>query len=255
MNIQVLSDLHVEVGNPLPTLCADADVVVLAGDFAPYEPERLQALAQALAGAPILYVPGNHEFYGHDIDAALEGMRDTCAELGIELLDRRAIAINGIRFIGATLWTDFCLNGLAEVVWAKANAERSMPDFVGAIRHRDGRFTATEAARRHVEDLRFIEGALTAARAAGEAPVVVTHHAPTPRSIRPWYQGHVLNAAFASDLERFIARHAPPLWIHGHMHDSIDERLGATRVVANPEGYTPTENPLFNPELCVRVDE
>ena len=254
MKLQVLSDLHVEAHNSIPPPAAEADVVVLAGDLAPYHPRILNAVADAWRAAEhILYVPGNHEFYHGEIDHVRAGLAKTCAELGIELLDRRSIHIGGVRFVGATLWTDFELEGLARVPWAKQVAARAMSDFVGAIHHRGGLFTPTESCRRHSADRAFIERELQAAEAAGEVAVVITHHAPTPRSIRPWFQGNALNPAFASDLERLIDRYTPPLWIHGHMHDSIDEALGDTRVLANPGGYTKEENPLFDPALCVEV--
>ena len=254
MKLQVLSDLHLEAHNPIPPRAEEADLVVLAGDLAPYDPRRLRAVADAWRGAaPILYVPGNHEFYRGEIDDVRRRLAATCGDLGIHLLDRRSIRVNGVRFIGATLWTDFALEGVATVPRAKQVALRAMSDFVGAIRHRGGLFTPTESCRRHAADRAFIERELDAANGAGDTAVVITHHAPTSRSIRPWYQGNALNPAFASDLEAVIARYAPPLWIHGHMHDSIDELLGDTRVVANPGGYTKTENPLFDPALCVEV--
>ena len=56
----------------------------------------------------ILYVPGNHEFYGTDIDRARNQLAEECCSLGITLLDSDAIVIHDVHFIGATLWTDFC---------------------------------------------------------------------------------------------------------------------------------------------------
>ena len=252
MNIQVLSDLHLEFGNDLPTLAPDADVVVLAGDIAPYRLAVLREIAAAWI-APVLYVPGNHEYYEGDIDAVGSAMAERCAALGIELLDRRSVVLDGVRFIGATLWTDFALNGVADAFYAKRTAANAMPDF-RVIACRGGVFTPDESVSRHDADRNFIEAELRTAAEAGETAVVVTHHAPTPRSIRPWYVGNSLNPAFASDLETLIARHAPPLWIHGHMHDSIDEQLGATRVLANPGGYSASENPPFDPHLCAAVE-
>ena len=128
-----------------------------------------------------------------------------------------------------------------------------MSDFVGMIQHGAALFTPVESERRHAADRAFIERELEAAADAHQTAVVITHHAPTPRSIRPWFQGNALNPGFASDMEAVIARHQPPLWIHGHMHDSIDEQLGDTRVLANPGGYTVEENPKFDPALCVEV--
>lgn len=252
MKLQVLSDLHIEARNAIPPLAAGADVVVLAGDLAPWHPPILQAMAeQWRAASHILYVPGNHEFYRGEINTVRTALATDCRALGIELLDRRALTIDGIRFIGATLWTDFQLNGIADQPRARAIAQRAMSDFVGLIRHDAALFSPVESERCHAADRAFIERELEAAGNAGEVAVVITHHAPTPRSVRPWYRGNPLNPAFASDLEALIARYQPPLWIHGHMHDSIDEQLGATRVLANPGGYTVEENPLFNPALCV----
>ncbi|WP_274534676.1 hypothetical protein [Aureimonas sp. AU20] len=82
--------------------------------------------------------------------------------------------------------------------------------------------------------------------------VVVTHHAPTPRSIHPRYEGDVANPAFASDLTDLVARVGPDLWIHGHVHDSFDYRIGRTRVLANPKGYG-DENKAFDQSLVVDV--
>lgn len=252
MKLQVLSDLHLEANNPIPPRAAEADLMVLAGDLAPYDPRVLRAVVDTWQ-AHILYVPGNHEFYRGEIDDVRTRLAATCADLGIDLLDRRSIRVDGVRFIGATLWTDFALDGVANVPRAKQVALRAMADFGGAIRHGGGLYTPTESCRRHAADRAFIERELDIAKGAGDTAVVITHHAPTPRSIRPWYQGNALNPAFASDLETVIGRYAPPLWIHGHMHDSIDEALGDTRVIANPGGYTKAENPLFDPALCVEV--
>lgn len=252
MKVQILSDIHVEFGNRIPPPAPEADVVVLAGDLAPYRPEVLEDIAETLSGCRILYVPGNHEFYGGDIDDVREAMARDCARLGIELLDRRALTFDGVRFIGATLWTDFALDGVVDAVAAQQTARQRMPDF-RVIRHGGVAFTPAESIRRHEADRDFIEQELRNAADPGLTAVVITHHAPSPRSIRPWFHGNALNPAFASRLDTLIATYQPPLWIHGHMHDSIDEQLGGTRVVANPGGYTAAENPRFDPALCVDV--
>lgn len=252
MKVQILSDLHVEFGNRLPPPAQGADVIALAGDIAPYRRDVLKMVGETYSGRRVLYVPGNHEFYGGDIDAVRGAMADDCATLGIELLDRRALTIDGVRFIGATLWTDFALDGRAAVVGAQQMARKAMPDF-RVIRRAGLAFSPEESVRRHDADRDFIEQELRGAADSNLTAVVITHHAPTPRSIRPWYEGNTLNPAFASRLDALIAKHEPPLWIHGHMHDSIDEQVGGTRVVANPGGYTASENPRYDPALCVDV--
>ena len=259
MRIQILSDLHVEFdGNTIPPLAAGAELVILAGDLAPVHTRRVGDIAKRWAGADrILYVPGNHEYYGSDIEAGRRELARQCVEHGVTLLDRSAVTIDNVRFIGATLWTDFRLEaGVLGEAWAHHEVGRSAPDFTGAIRDRnapDGLFTTQESARRHAEERTFIETELEKAEAAGLRPIVITHHAPSPRCIRPWYEKSRLNPGFASDLDALIARYQPPLWVHGHMHDPVDEWVGSTRIIANPHGFSRVEGHTFNPALVVDV--
>ena len=103
------------------------------------------------------------------------------------------------------------------------------------------------------EERAIIEAELADAERDGTTAVVITHHAPTPRSIAPRFSGSALNPEFASNLERLIARYKPALWIPGHMHNSVDISVGETRVLTNPAGYNPEENPDYDPALFVKV--
>ena len=258
MRIQILSDLHVEFpGNVIPPLAPDAEVIICAGDLAPVHTHRIGDIARRWAGADkILYVPGNHEYYGSEIDVARRELAGQCLQHGVTLLDAGAITINDVRFIGATLWTDFLLEGVAGEAWAHLEVGSGLSDFTGAIRHRTGRdglFTTRECARRHAEDRAFIESELEEAERSGLTAVVISHHAPSPRCIRPWFEGSRLNPGFASDLNTVIARFQPPLWVHGHMHDKVDEMLGGTRVLCNPGGYNRVEGHEFDPALVVEI--
>ena len=258
MRIQVLSDLHIEFkGNSIPALAPHVELVILAGDLAPVRTRGVAEIAERWRRAThILYVPGNHEFHGSDIDDARLELARQCQRDGVTLLDRQAITIDGLHFIGATLWTDFLLDGVVGEHWAHHEARRNISDFMGAIRDRSapgGLLATRETTLRDAEDRSFIEVQLREAHDAGLIPIVITHHAPSPRCVRPWYAGSALNAAFASDLDCLIARFQPPLWVHGHMHDLVDERLGDTRVVANPQGYPGWESRSFNPELVIEM--
>ena len=259
MLIQILSDLHVEFdGNLIPALAPDAELIILAGDLAPVHTRRVGDVARRWAGADhILYVPGNHEFYGSDIEVARRELARQCLEHGVTRLDRGTVTVDNVRFIGATLWTDFRLEAsvLGEA-WAHHEVGRTAPDFTGAIRDRNapnGLFTTQESARRHAEDRAFIEAELEKARDFGLTAVVVTHHAPSPRCIRPWFEKSRLNPGFASDLDSLIARYQPPLWVHGHMHDPVDEMMGDTRILANPHGYSRVEGHSFDPALVIDI--
>ena len=259
MRIQILSDLHVEFeGNLIPPLAPEAELVILAGDLAPVHTRTVGDIARRWAGADrILYVPGNHEFYGFDIKVGRRELAQQCLEHGVTLLDRSAVTVHNVRFIGATLWTDLRLEaGVLGEAWAQHEVGQTAPDFTGAIRDRtarDGLFTTHESARRHAEDRTFIESELTNARDSGLIPVVITHHAPSPRCIRPWFEKSRLNPAFASDLDALITRYQPPLWIHGHMHDPVDEMMGDTRNLANPHGYSRVEGHSFDPALVIDI--
>ena len=256
MKIQVLSDLHLEHGGVLPEHHPEADVIVLAGDLAPYTEGLVNRVAERWSSAPhILYVLGNHEFYGTEIEETRTSLATECAKAGIHLLDPGTLRIEGVRFIGATLWTDLLLEGIADEIGAHLRVSRGISDFLGAIQHQGRDFTAGESARRHRADRAFIEGELEYVEHTGDRVVVITHHAPSPQSIRPWFKGDPYNCAFASDLDRVIARYQPELWIHGHMHDPVDERLGRTRLLANPAGYRYEAKRGFDPELCVDLDE
>ena len=259
MRIQILSDLHVEFdGNTIPPLAAGAELVILAGDLAPVHTHRVGGIARRWGGAEhILYVPGNHEYYGCDIEAGRRELARQCVEHGITLLDRSAVTIDDLRFIGATLWTDFRLKaGALDEAWAHHEVGRTAPDFTGAIRDsnaRNGLLTTQESARRHADDRAFIEDQLAKAREDGLTPVVITHHAPSPRCIRPWFENSRLNPGFASNLDALIEKYQPVLWVHGHMHDPVDESVGSTRIIANPHGFSRVEGHTFNPALVVNV--
>lgn len=89
-----------------------------------------------------------------------------------------------------------------------------------------------------------------------EPTVVITHHAPSLRSVNPRFKGSLLNACFASETDDLVQGDKAVLWIHGHMHDCLDYTLNGTRVVCNPRGYFRDgipENPAFNPAFTVSV--
>ena len=84
--------------------------------------------------------------------------------------------------------------------------------------------------------------------------VIVTHHAPSLRSISPVFDQDLLNAAFASALDEMVAASEVPLWVHGHTHHCVDYRIGNTRVVSNQRGYPQEAVPGFNPRLVLVLD-
>lgn len=262
MRIQVLSDLHLEFGGAgVPPLAPGADIVVMAGDLAPARRFSTRLMRRAWKAARhILYVPGNHEYYGSNIADAQHILALDCSGCSVTLLDTEAVTIDSIRFIGATLWTDFRLFGEAREPDAHRAAVEGLNDFRGSIRGA-GRgdfktrqdFTTRDAAQRHAAERAFIEEELEQAAKDGLETVVVTHHAPSPRSIHPRFADDPLVPGYASDLEVVIEHFQPALWVHGHVHQAVDFRIGRTRVLANPRGYDKAEAVDFVPDLVVEV--
>lgn len=265
MRLFIFSDLHLEDAPQwdFPTEVPDFDVAVVAGDVASSVSISVKILAEApiLTGKPVVLVAGNHEF---DHSVLQDNLAAGLAEAedhhpNIHVLHRRSIVIGGVRFIGATLWTDYELYGSTRD--SMIYAGQTMPDH-DVIRYREpdghiSRFMPWHTRAEHFLDRGFI--ADTLAFPHDGPTVVVTHHLPTPRSVAPRFVGHPLSPAFASNLEPTIIAARPACWVHGHAHHSCDYRIGGTRVVSNPKGYGPypkkfrTDNDRFDPRLVVEV--
>jgi predicted phosphodiesterase len=293
MRLLVLSDLHLEMGTSLtlpPGL--EYDVVVLAGDIDTPGRNAVHwaARASTFGGKPVMLVPGNHEFYGCELADELRAMREAAVGTNVHVLSRDSVDIEGVRFLGATLWTDFAV--------AVGNESEPISYYADSDVAR-----ALDAARKQVMDFRRIELSVDLHRSESQVEqarrrltpedtlawhwierdwlrrelefgscgpiVVVTHHGPSRKSIAPRFASDWVTPAFVSDLpaEFFDARSmwlagteqraGPVLWIHGHTHAAFDYRLGGCRIVSNPRGYRMRdgtfENNRFDAGLVVDV--
>lgn len=253
MKINVLSDLHLN-HEGLPRPANDADVIVLAGDIA--RPQQAIEWAKGI-GRPVVYVPGNHEYYGDSIDARRDELKSLCAGTSVHLLDCGVVVLDGVRFVGATLWTDLKLFGAGERRAAALDEARyCLRDFsrIHVDRGRTAFLTPEASAAMHESQLAWLTGRV--ATPFDGPTVVVSHHAPSPKSIHRRFATSPLNLCFISDLERVLDGDRIRVWIHGHTHDSFDYRVNGTRVVCNPRGYAVdgvNENAAFDPDLIVEV--
>lgn len=257
MRIRVLSDVHAEFARFVPpelgregapTGTQIHDVVVLAGDIHNGK-EAVHWAATTFPDVPVVFVPGNHEYYNGNLGRTAIHMRRTAAGTNVRFLDNDECVIDGVRFLGATLWTDFALYGAEENrAYAIASARRCMADFSCITYASSGWFTPEQSVSLHQASVAWLSGKL------GEPfpgkTVVVTHHAPTWRSVHPRFAQDILTAAFVSDLDHLMG--SASLWIHGHVHDPFDYRVRGTRVVCNPRGYAHERNG-FNPQLVVEI--
>lgn len=259
MRLLILSDLHLEIRRSDPLRFdldqSRPDVVILAGDI-DTGANAVPWAAQAFPEQTVLYVAGNHEAYGHELDAVEHELRQACAATGnVHFLNCDTYVTGGVRFLGATLWTDFALFGETETAAAMRQAENIMTDYrrIRLAAPEPRLLQADDTARLHAAHKAWLAEKL--AEPFDGPTVVVTHMAPSMRSVAPKYATDLTSAAFASRLDQLAAK--PDLWIHGHMHDSCDYRVGTGRVVCNPCGYLRrgggNENAGFDPAFVVEL--
>ena len=243
MRLLILSDLHLEVwGEDTPAIdlaTSRPDVVILAGDIATGN-HAIAWAARTFGALPVLYVHGNHEGYGHQLEHMQDAVRDACASANaqganIGLLDGDAVVLNGVRFLGITLWTDFLLFGADRYEEALNAAQAYMPDYKRISTGGDAPrlLCASDTAQLHARHKTWLSGQL-AQPFAGKT-VVITHMAPSMLSVEEQYAANLGSPAFASQLDDLVAQ--ADLWVHGHMHASLDYQIGECRVVCNPCGY------------------
>jgi Icc-related predicted phosphoesterase len=248
MRLHILSDLHLEFQAFTPP-AVEADAVILAGDVGTGR-SGLEWALKTLPDRPVIYVVGNHEFYGHTLEQLMEELREMAAGTHIHLLENESFRIGDIIFLGAALWTDFALNG--DLVLAEILAQTGMNDYKRIRTSPDHRALRPSDTRRfHLESRRWLENQLFGLK--GRKVVVVTHHAPSPQSIPSAFEGNAFNPAFASDMSPLIAETEARLWVHGHIHRRSDYRIGKTRVLANPRGYPTESREGFDPGLIVEI--
>lgn len=270
MKLLILSDLHLEF-LPLVPAGSAADVVVLAGDI----DLGVSGISWGRLSFPdqeVVYVAGNHEFYGHDWDTLLDDLREEARRQHVHFLENDAVDIGGVRFLGTGLWTNFDLFGADRRAEAMRAAQCYMTDFarISVSRPQAGfnpikgkswpgghSLLVPKLVRsRHLASRHWLQARL--AESTDRKTIVVTHFLPSAQSVADRFKQDLTSAAFASDLDCLMGNAA--LWVHGHTHDSFDYTLNGTRVVCNPRGYCEfsgsgmeCENPLFDSEKTVEI--
>lgn len=270
IRIAIASDLHIELdaglthhrqqqgGDAHPPFGPDlkhavgADLLILAGDIShhPGDSIRYAEAAGRYCGCPAVVVPGNHDYYGLDMTGALADLRQAAAETGgaVALLDtdRVDFTFGGRRVavLGATLWTDYCLNGASDAAIADAMrvAGSSLKDHSQIYIRGNQRFTPEHAREQHQAARAWFARELPKARNEADVVVSVSHHAVIGQeACAVEFRGGVLDPAFASDLRAEIAQWQPDLWISGHTHHSFDICIGRSRFVSAQRGYVGVE--------------
>ena len=258
MNIKLFSDLHLEFGSFDP---GTGDVLILAGDIVnvreihentPQGKFFVKFLEKcANSYKRVFMVLGNHEHYFGDVHKTADRLNKilNVDKSNITLLDNSCVTYEGVNFIGGTLWTNYDNENIEKMkVGLKA-----MTDYHVIEEGDKGKLLPSSTIIMHDETLNYLARELPKLKGP---TVVVTHHAPHPKSLSGDYVDDELSAAYQSDLTDFITEHKPDVWCHGHIHHTNDYNVAGVRILSNPRGYAKyNENPDFNPEFEVTVGE
>lgn len=224
------SDLHVDFqvdqGEMLIDSFPAADIGVFAGDLCQWNllEETLARLCDHFD--EIIYVSGNHEYYGSDWMNVENIIRNCVSKLGnLTWLNDDRVSIGGVNFIGNTLW------------FPDSPAAQAHKMFLNDYRMIGG--FEPEVYRRHKATLDFF---FDPDQGIQPGDVVVTHHSPSHSSIHPRFANSAINCYFSNDLDYVIEAQKPAMWIHGHTHDPFDYIIGSTRIICNPHGYPHERN-------------
>ena len=273
MKILPYADLHLEFDgsidtvtrstleeyNAMATAGKQADVVVLAGDT--YTKGRgPESAARMFPDKQIVMVGGNHEYYGQGYPDHLHYLqRKTEGIDGLHFLENEVAKIGDVVFIGCTLWTDCKLwesgpyKGLYGFKETIADVYRAMNDYQNTHYQdkSDKRgLVPQDFINEHLKSVCWLREQFENYREC--KTVVVTHHAPSMRSIPDVFQQSVYSAAFASHLDELVEESGAVLWIHGHSHGFCDYNIGDTQVICNSRGY-PHENTGFKTDMLIDV--
>lgn len=264
MKIDLCSDLHLEFSDlALP----GGDVLIIAGDLceaknikrSQYEPDQELVMFDfenskkrpdrfyrfieeecSRKYRETVMVMGNHEHYGFRFEKTADHI---CSQLpdNVTLLDNSAHVIDDVLFVGGTLWTDVNRDDpITHQVLTQGMSDYRVITQHDRAKNAYYKLTTRRTWQEHYQTRAYIEKTLVDNQKVAQMPVVViTHHAPTYRSIAPHYQNDAkFNGGYASDLSHIILDHPEiAVWVHGHTHDRFNYQVGNTRVLCNPRGY------------------
>lgn len=235
MTFQYASDLHLEFPRNRAWLEAQplepcAEVLILAGDVLPFSASaqyRKLLLRLVKPFREVVWLPGNHEYYGGALDNAQLEL-DEAMKPNLRLVHNRVLHYPGVRLLCTTLWTS--------ISQMNEGMMRHQVSDYDAIRHGKGLLLPAHTTRYHERCLAWLNAEL--AKPFNGATVVVTHHVPTLIHYPAEFAGSGLNEAFVVELRELMEGSAIAAWVYGHHHrNTPDFTVGRTRLLTNQLGY------------------
>ena len=248
MRVQIISDLHQEFGISEINF-ENADLVILAGDTN-LGIKGIEWVKKYIPKKPVIYILGNHEYYKGTYPNTLRKIVEASKDSNVTVLENGRAEFNGVRFHGATLWTDFSLFG--NPVEYGIICQAKMNDYKQIRRDPSySKLRTLDTYKIHQFSKMWLEESLEESK--NYKNVVITHHAPSVKSIPESYKNDPVSAAYASNLEYLISKYNPLYWIHGHIHTPARYNIGRTEVICNPHGYINEKYNGFDRELIIEI--
>lgn len=254
MKIRLLSDLHLEQMHGFKYDFIGEDVVVLAGDIHTRN-RHAEIIDQIPSTVPVLMVAGNHEYFGsvyHEVNEYLNDL--TLLYPNFKFLNCESCSLGDVEFFGGMMCTDFSLYGLENRWFAIDAAKNSIADFEYS-KISDGGEVRNWSTEDHLSEFKRYSRALGGWLSAteGKKRVVISHFIPHPSAIAPRFRDprNMLNPYFTADMDRFMGFDGA--WLFGHTHNSVDIKIGDTRVVSNPHGYGFENYDDFDPRKIIEI--
>lgn len=237
LRVSFISDIHLSEKNKLISKDlvklrkSNVDVLLILGDISS-DPsdwnEFLQIIRKYFSVGPVLFLMGNHEYYSHDINTATKEYAQAIQnDNDAYILDNSNIIINGVNFIGSTLWSSFELGKDMSV------AEKQVFAFK-RVKNGDRYITKNEILEIHRQSLIFIQNSIQ--NSTFECNIVMTHYAPIIIKNLKKLSGFELDGAQCSPLENFIIKNKPQYWLYGHIHEPSKKVVGETILMNNAFG-------------------
>jgi len=250
LSIHLSSDIHLEFTDEFPEPPV-ADVGIFAGDIGLVSDlERLGDFFTEMKTRyeHIIWIMGNHEFYHMDYTQALKDAESLSKKLGIHLMDIELgtdnLEIDGVKFWGSTLWTDF----KNEDWFVQRKSKETINDFHNIKVGESRSLSVIEVANINKRTREAINW---------DADVIITHFAPVVVP-HPNFPLNDLSYYFCNTgLEEQIINSDVKIWMYGHTHHSTDFVLGDTRVIANCHGFKSrwsiSEGSGYDPDLIIEI--
>jgi Icc-related predicted phosphoesterase len=261
MKLAIASDLHLEHSTLRLENTSGADVLILAGDILnasdlhrhkdltiESQPEKLGKRQKAAINyrkfiqqvsnefSKVIVIAGNHEFYDGKWNQTLVTLKGEYEKFAnVHFLERDYLEINGVGFVGGTLWTDLNRGDPLTV-----HAVKDLMNDYKCIVNDDAGYSKLRPSNtlvRHRQTLDYFKFIFKEKQ--DRKLIAISHMAPSSLSIHDNYRGqYLMNGAYYTELGDLIADNPHvALWVHGHMHHELDYQIEKTRVVCHPRGY------------------